>query len=363
MKFSLVRKISKSFLIIIICCFTYITSSIYKCLTTAPDDSTCVNFDVNQTYPNGTIEYNYLVKGCDPGFYCSTFDIKNNTPQNNSICTPIQRYKFEGENCSLSAECLSGICKNGHCKATKIGETCQYNYQCQNEAFCNENKVCQELIHAGKECNPMYNGCIYGYKCGQNQKNGPYKCLRLFSQKKRKYVSNKIFCRSNQRRKNQSCIETYSEFDEAPTTMTCWKGYCEVRIEDSGDSEDDFGCRYNLKGEDRCPFSSNKTEWDYFIELFNFEVDNYVKGSIHVSEYTKDLRPDNFYNNYNLTLAYMNATAEYNNMDRCVYDFYLAQGLLKNHTFIYKEDNNTKNGGNIICLSVYINIIVILLLI
>jgi Dickkopf N-terminal cysteine-rich region len=92
------------------------------------------------------------------------------------------KHVFEGrvpaeETCAFDQECISGSCLlpgcpagqccPGGCKAgepSPPGTACQFDTQCEDEAFCGVDRVCVALVGAGTSCRKD-SECAYGLGC------------------------------------------------------------------------------------------------------------------------------------------------------------------------------------------------------
>ena len=204
------------------------------------------------------------VKACGGGKMCDDdYDV--------GICVKPKELRDEGEKCTSSLECISGICTNKKCAIKKANEACERYYECGKSAVCRD-KVCKPLSGKDGECTGEYH-CQIGLTCSNN------KCIEKFSLDVGKETDEENACKTG-KRQNGKCA-TYTVEDSTCTPKDdgndMKKMFCKAKVNDgTSDSVIDQYCfgNWDVTWNDKyiCPTEAY-SKWDKYVEEFKKRYD------------------------------------------------------------------------------------------
>jgi hypothetical protein len=133
-----------------------VTCSSYKCKTSKQEfvDDTCSFYEDQENA--------YYLKSCSQGYDCTA----GTTVTSNSTCiqSPTVPYAGPGEDCNNSSDCTTDICKSHVCVGKASQESCDGDSKCEAGLYCNDAKVCVDLLKADSSCT-RDEECTYGTYC------------------------------------------------------------------------------------------------------------------------------------------------------------------------------------------------------
>lgn len=267
------------------------------------------------------MEYESFNLGKDPAY-------ENFKGYEDHVCVKIVKYKFDGDKCTTTGECVRGFCKDGKCQDVKDGGACDVDADCSGLSYCN-NHICTKLGGEGDSCT-IAGSCQLGLACG----NGS--CVKRFSLNDGTNTVESEACKGTESEiigSNRICYshtvkdETCSKRDDDDEYKCVYtRNYGSIYA----NSTENYPCDETAAGKWLCPL----------LETSN-EFQNYVKKYDEKLKDMKDKDKAKVQNRWNLDNRDVNeAYAEYwyyvemqGTDDDCIKDYYrrvdLSSGLLK----------------------------------
>ena len=199
------------------------------------------------------------VKACGGGKMCEE-------DYNVGICVKLKAKRDEGEKCTSSLECRSGICTNKKCAIKKANEACKGNYECGKSAVCRDN-VCKPLSGKDGECTGEYH-CQIGLTCSNN------KCVEKFSLDVGKEADEENACKTGKIQGNKCANYTAVDSKCVVKPEKSYWYYCKTKTNDgTSDSETiEEGCDKNWDDKYICP-TEKYSKWDKYVKEFKKRYD------------------------------------------------------------------------------------------
>ena len=251
--------------------------------------------------------YEILLGDFEKQALCYTSSL-NNTYKNPS---------YPGGVCNFNLSCLSGICKDGICVDSNIGETCYHHENCPLNSACIDG-ICKAYLQKNEHCNDSYQ-CEYDSYCNKQTKT----CMELFRYKDGENITNFVNPREKienlcinggyiyEHKNNKSYI-----FCESLTNVnyncndecTYIRNNKELYV-----SESKCLCGFNKYRSKHCVLGNGEPAFKEFLEMKKkFIKNNELTKNCHTLERNSD---DICFQllNTNLSVTFRNYVKEYNN--------------------------------------------------
>ena len=224
--------------------------------------------------------------------------------------------KFEGDSCAYGEQCFSGICTDSKCVAIPDNDNCnQVDGACKKTSYCDNTKnICMPLSADGESCQ-RDEECSIGFGCHKEH------CVRLFSLTKEP-VDKRYFCKSGQITNDGFCKTTAQKYKEEKGNCTT-DDDCEI-IEESilTTSTNHTKCTCNKMGKKYCGLTSNTTEWENYINVWNQRIDKMRADKTLHPAYLRIGNHDLYqpFSDGEIIAAYKKWDAEYKEVDQYIID-------------------------------------------
>ena len=228
--------------------------------------------------------YDYY-RTCSKGEICKI-------PVSSKIGQCVKRISLisEGQDCNVSSECQSGVCKDSKCVYVADNESCDFDSNCGRESFCDiKTKKCLPLKKETEECE-LDKECQVGLACGKTTGN-KQTCVKMFSLEAGAQSNNELLCKDGYIVSIGNiyyCAKASLENYECNISET---NQCKLTINAGAQTvgKDVYGtCRCNWNGKAYCEPVSNSESWTNFYQAFSKHISEVNKNSIHSSTMRDD---------------------------------------------------------------------------
>ena len=220
------------------------------------------------------VEY---VKACSKGKQCAQ-PLMDYTSYNDfeidyddRVCVKIVKYKFDGDKCTATGECMRGFCKDGKCQDVKDGGVCKNNADCSGLSYCS-NGICKKLGAEGDSCSEA-GSCQLGLACGNNV------CVKRFSLNDGDTTIESEACKGTEsERININNTYTKVCFSHTVNDETCSirndsEGYTCVYNKNYGGKTQkgtqNYECDQTAKGKWMCPLLETSDEFKNYVKKYD----------------------------------------------------------------------------------------------
>ena len=260
------------------------TSKNYACLdsTMIMDEKIC-KYETNDTIYLRACPYGEIWKRRPEGGDSSL-----------TYCQSLNLLKFHDESCNLNTECYTNNCVKNKCTGKADGESCDKDYECGKESYC-EGYKCTKYATKNGDFSELE--CPFGYKCVDTG-NGLLKCIEYFSVKVGEIADDYILCESNVMMDNKCYDERMKngkEFQECEYFSDC---VTEV-LDGEGNvvKESTTSCKIRGPNGWVCAPTSSSKQWKNFVKGVKEVRDNISKYKAHQSLFMDwDLKSGVIYN-------------------------------------------------------------------
>ena len=234
-------------------------------LISAAFASTCPSYECSTSLPKGECIVNnnstISVEQCDYSEYCPLPILGNS----NCIAYPIPK-NYPGDYCDQDIDCINGNCVAKKCVGASANESCDAVWGCNPGLYCNiTSSMCQPSRQQGESCTSNYDcnneaGCNDGF------------CTSFFSLDNTQpvdYVYHNGF--------SPMCKTGYAGFDHTYLTHNCTTApqsnsttpmSCNIGdtcMSDTPEVTTECTCGYNSDGQAYCPLFIGDKEWQDYI--------------------------------------------------------------------------------------------------
>lgn len=219
------------------------------------------------------VEY---VKACSKGKQCAqplmkyeSYDGDFETDYDDRVCVKIVKYKFDGDKCTATGECMRGFCKDGKCQDVKDGSTCEDDADCSGLSYCN-NHICTKLGAEGDSCSRK-GSCQLGLACGNNV------CVKRFSLDDGTTTIESEACKGTEsgpiNNTNPNVCFSHTVSDETCSKRNSSDEYtCVYQKNYGGNNQkqpDYYKCDQTAKGKWMCPLLETSDEFKNYVKKYD----------------------------------------------------------------------------------------------
>ena len=229
------------------------------------------------------------------------------------------------KDCVLNDECQSGLCKEGKCSESSVGEPCTSNRQCGGKGFyCKDeddySKVCAKYAYDGETCGDGIE-CIPYLACGKD------KCIKKYSLENGEETHDHYACKSGVAENLGSgyiCTDI-TVTNKCSTENTCLMEY------KYGDKKKEIycDCEYTSDGKYECDYQDGSLEMQEYMKLYKEKFEELKEEDLEEIEnyYTLDSE--------DLMEAYVKyqESPKLKAAEQCVIDYYVSEKSLEFQSF------------------------------